>query len=119
MLLSAFCLFTAAVLLGAVLSLSYFGLMRPRWWLGVIHGVIGSAGLIALFFSLGGPVRGVEYGVQSFGTIAAYLAMAGLLIGLGFATLRFFAKRRVTWLIGAHVTVAITAYFFLLAYVAF
>jgi hypothetical protein len=119
MLLPAFYLLTAAVLIGSVVALSYLGLMRWRWWPGAIHGALGTAGLVILFFSLGGPPRGVEFGVQSFGVIAAALATAGLLIGLGFAALNVFAKKRVAWLVGAHVTIAIAGYFFLMAYVVF
>lgn len=118
-LIVAFYLLTAAVLLGAFIALSYAGLIRWRWWPGVIHGALGATGLAILLFSLGGPPRGVEFGVQSFGLIAAALVVAGLLIGLGFAALNLFAKRRVTWLVGAHVTVAIAGYFFLMAYVVF
>jgi hypothetical protein len=119
MLLPAFYLLTATVLIGSVVALSYLGLMRWRWWPGAIHGALGAAGLAVLFFSLGGPPRGVEFGVQSFGIIAAALATAGLLIGLGFAALNLFARKRVTWLVGAHVTIAIAGYFFLMAYVVF
>jgi len=119
MLLPAFYLLSAAVLLGAFLALSYIGLTRWRWWPGVVHGTLGAAGLVVLFLSLGGPVRGAEFGVQSFGIIAAYIATAGLLLGLIIAALHLFAKRRVAWLVGAHVTVAITAYLFLMAYVVF
>jgi hypothetical protein len=118
-LVTSFCILTAAVLLGSFIALSYFGLIRWRWWPGAIHGALGAAGLAILFFSLGGPPRGVEFGVQSFGVIAAALATAGLLIGLGFAALNVFAKKRVAWLVGAHVTIAIAGYFFLMAYVVF
>jgi hypothetical protein len=118
-LIVAFYLLTATVLIGSVVALSYFGLMRWRWWPGVIHGALGATGLAVLFFSLGGPPRGVEFGVQSFGVIAAALAAAGLLIGLVFAGLNLFARRRVTWLVGAHVTVAIAGWLFLMAYVVF
>jgi len=113
----AFYLLTAAVLLGGFVALSHIGLIRWRWWPGVVHGVLGIAGLIALFFSLGGPLRGVEHGVQSFATIAAWIATAGLVAGLGYAALQVFARKRVTWLVGGHVTIAATAYLFLMAYV--
>ena len=119
MLLAAFYILTAAVLLGSFIALSYFGLIRWRWWPGVMHGVIGAAGLAVLFFSLGGAPRGVEFGVQSFGIIAAYIGAAGLLMGLIIAALNFFAKKRASWLVGAHVTVAVAAYLFLMAYVVF
>lgn len=119
MLLSAFYLLTAAVLLGAFIALSYIGLIRWRWWPGAIHGTLGAAGLAVLFFSLGGPPRGVEFGVQSFGAIAAAIASAALLIGLVIAALHLFAKKRAGWLVGAHVTVAIAAWLFLMAYVVF
>ncbi|MGN6147887.1 MAG: hypothetical protein ACTHPD_05050 [Rhizomicrobium sp.] len=119
MLLPAFYILTAAVLLGAFIALSYLGLIRWRWWPGLIHGVLGAAGLLLLFLSLGGPPRGVEFGVQSFGTIAAVTGTAGLLLGLIIAALNFFAKRRAGWLAGAHVTVAIAAWLFLMAYVVF
>ncbi|HEY8950565.1 MAG TPA: hypothetical protein VIM56_16900 [Rhizomicrobium sp.] len=119
MLLLAFYLITAAILLGTLIALSYLGLIRWRWWPGVVHGALGATGLGVLVFSLGGPPRGAEFGVQSFGAIAAYIGAAGLLIGLAIAALNLFAKTRVAWLVGAHVTVAITAYLFLMAYVVF
>lgn len=118
-LIVAFYLVTAAVLLGAVIALSHLGLIRWRWWPGVIHGAIGATGLAILFFSIGGPPRGAEFGVQSFGLIAAVLATVGLFIGLSFAALNLLVKKRVAWLVGAHVTVAMAAYLFLLAYVVF
>ena len=117
MLLPAFYLLTAAVVLGSVIALSHIGLIRWRWWPGAVHGVLGIAGLAALFLSLGGPPRGAEHGVQSFATIAAWIATAGLVVGLGYAALQVFAGRRVTWLVGGHVTIAATAYLFLMAYV--
>ncbi|HSM96126.1 MAG TPA: hypothetical protein VLT91_08785 [Rhizomicrobium sp.] len=118
MLLTAFYFLTAAVLLGSFVALSHIGLMRWRWWPGVIHGALGIAGLTLLFFSLGGPPRGAEHGVQSFTTIAAWIAVAGLAVALVYAALQVFAKKRVAWLVGAHVTVAITAYLFLMAFVS-
>ena len=119
MLLPAFYILTAAVLLGSVVALSHLGLIRWRWWPGIVHGALGATGLAILFFSLGGPARGVEFGVQSFGLIAAALASVGLFIGLSFAALNLFARKRVAWLVGAHVTVAMAAYLFLMAYVVF
>ena len=118
MLTLSFYLLTAAVLLGAFVALSHIGLMRWRWWPGVIHGALGIAGLVLLFLSLGGPPRGMERGVQSFAAIAAWIALGGLLIALVYAALQVLAKKRVAWLVGAHVTVAITAYLFLMAYVS-
>jgi hypothetical protein len=118
-LLFSFYLLTAAVLLGAFIALSYLGLIRWRWWPGAVHGALGATGLAVLFFSLGGPPRGVEFGVQSFGTIAAVIGAAGLLLGLIIAALNFFAKKRAAWLVGAHVTIAIAAWLFLMAYVVF
>lgn len=119
MLLPAFYLLTAAVLLGMYLSLFYLGILPRRSWIaGAIHGLLAAAGLALLFLSLGGPERGVEHGVQSFGAIAAAIASAALVIGLGFVALQLFAKKRVAWLIGAHATVALTAYLFLMAYIA-
>src|SRR5512146_1925718 len=96
---------TAAVLLGRVLALFYLGILPRRSWMaGAIHALLAAAGFFILVLSLGGAARGAEYGVQSFGAIAAVIAAAALLIGLTFAALHIFAKKRVGWLVGAHVT---------------
>jgi len=114
----SFYLLTAAVLLGLVLALFYVGFLPRRSWIaGAVHGGLAAAGLIALVLSLGGPPRGVEYGVQSFGLIAAIVASIALLIGLGVVGLQFFRQRTVSGLVGLHVTVGLGAYFFLMAYV--
>lgn len=120
MLSIAFYVLTAAVLLGFYLSLYYLGLIERRsWFLSLLHGGLAAAGLAILFASLGGAPRGVEYGVQSFGAIAAAMALAAVFVALIFLALWMFANKRVTWLIGLHATVALTAYCFLLAYVVF
>ena len=120
MLSIAFYVLTAAILLGLYLSLYYLGFVERRsWFLSLLHGGLAAAGLAVLFASLGGAPRGVEYGVQSFGLIAACIALAAVFIALVFLALMMLAKTRVTWLIGLHVTVALTAYCFLLAYVVF
>jgi|SRR5690348_6481454 len=116
----SFYLLTAAVLIGLVLALFYVGLLPRRSWIaGGVHAALAATGLVLLILSLGGAARGADYGVQSFGAIAAVIATTALLIGLTFAGLQIFAKRRVNWLVGAHVTIGITAYFFLMAYLTF
>jgi hypothetical protein len=116
MLLMAFYVLSAAVVMGLGLSLFYVGLIQWRSWIvAALHGVIAAAGLGILVFALRGPAHGFSHGVQSFGEIAAILAAATLVFGCIFL---FFPRvSRRGWLIGAHATLGIAAYVFLSGYV--
>ncbi|MGN6517139.1 MAG: hypothetical protein ACTHLR_15010 [Rhizomicrobium sp.] len=120
MLLPAFYILTAAVLIGLGLALFHLGILPWRsWMVGLIHALLALTGLVLLIAALGGPARGAEYGVQSFGLIATALGYIAFAIGLVVAGLQILAKKSVGWLIGAHVTLGIAAYFILMTYVAF
>jgi hypothetical protein len=116
MLLTAFYILSAAVVLGLGLSLFHLGVVPWRSWIvAALHGVVAATGLGVLVFALKGPVRGFAHGVDSFGEIAALLAAAALLLGSIFL---FFPKTsRHGWLIGAHATLGIAAFVFLSGYV--
>ena len=116
MLLAAFYIWAAAVIVGMVLSLFHLGLVSWRSWVvAAIHGGAGAVGLGTLIWALQAPAQGFAHGVQSFGKIAAVLAAAALLIGSFFL---FSAGARMRgWLIGAHATLGIAAFVFLSGYV--
>ncbi len=119
MLSLAFVLLSATAVLGIALALLHVrGPSAPPWMIGVLHGVLGAAGLGTLLLALRGPPRGLLTGVASFGPIAAVLAVGALLAGLGIVTLARRSGRGIGLLIAVHGTVAITAYVLLAAYVS-
>lgn len=71
----------------------------------------GTIGLVTLLLALRGPVRGVETGVGSFGTMSAAL-FAGALI-TGTALLLLHRRRSV---MAIHAAIAITGYAIVLAW---
>ena len=114
-----FYILSAALLLGLTLSLFYLGIVRVRlWWLAAVHGTLGAAGFGALIFAWNGRAQDVARGVEGFGKLAAILAGVTLAIGVTILLLPTFGHRRPNWVIGAHATMGIAAYVFLLAYVA-
>jgi len=119
MLLPAFYVLTATVLIGLYLSLHYLGLTKRSWFVSLLHGALAAGGVALLFASLTGAPRGAEYGVQSFGAIAGAIALGAMAVALLFLGLMMFARKRIAWLIGLHAVIALTAYSFLLAYVVF
>jgi len=118
MLSLAFAILSAAVAAGIVLALLHLRGTPPRGAVGVLHGMAGAAGLLALLLALRGPPRGVLTGVASFGAIAAVVAAVALAVGLVVAALARRSHRAVGLLIGTHATLAITAYVLLIAYVS-
>ncbi len=85
MLLLSFSVLVAAALLGsclAALHLPTGKAMLPGWPLGLLHGLLGAAGLVMLLLALRGPPRGEAMGVGPFGRIAAVLLAMALLAGL-------------------------------------
>lgn len=87
------------------------GASRPPLAAGVAHGVTGLSGLVALLFCLGGPPRGVDAGVGSFGTISAVLFIAAGLTGIVILTFR-----RNAVMMAIHAGIAIIGYVLLLAW---
>lgn len=108
---------TLAVAFGAALGLWHLrateGTSRPPVSVGIVHGLIGAAGLVVLLLSLRGPPRGVAAGAESFGKVAAVIFGAALLTGLA-VLLRRRKVPAVTMAI--HSGLAITAYVLLLAW---
>lgn len=119
MLNAAFALLIVAVLMGSLLAVGYLreGAVLPPVALGALHGAIALAGLAFLLLALGGPPRGVEQGLGSFGTIAAVLIALAALIGLAQFALRLRRRRLPGTLIGAHAMLAIGGFVVLLVYV--
>jgi hypothetical protein len=119
MLIAAFVTLTLAVLLGATLGVLYLrgpAAASAPWPMAALHALLGIAGLVCLLFSLGGPPRGVEFGVGSFGAISAVLLVLAALAGLGVLLLYRLKRRRVGTLIGLHATLAISGFVILAAY---
>jgi len=84
---------------------------RPPLAAGITHGIIGTTGLVALLLALRGPVRGVETGVGSFGTISATLFAVASVTGVALLLLR-----RKPLVMAIHAGIAITGYMLLLAW---
>jgi hypothetical protein len=115
MLLAAFYLMSAAVMLGMGLSLFHLGVVSWRSWIvAALHGMAGAIGLGVLIFALKGPAYGFANGVESFGKIAVILAAVALAGGIIILFRPAFARRG--WPIGAHATLGIAAYVFLSGY---
>jgi len=119
MLIAGFTILAASVLFGcalAVLHLRNNG--GAPWTLAALHGLLGIAGLILLVLALGGPLRGVDQGVDSFGMIAAIVIAVATLFGSGLLAMHLFKKRRFFGLlIGTHATLAVYGFVFLAIYV--
>ena len=120
MLFFAFWVLSATVTLGAFLAFMY---LRAAHVLpsavAITHGSLGAFGIAALAYALSRePIRGVAYGVSSFGVVAAALGGLALLLGFTIALLKWRTNRRVGLLIGVHATFAVAAYTLLLAYVS-
>ncbi len=118
MLLAAFYILLAAVVLGMGASLFHLGLVPRRSWIvAALHGIVAVTGLGVLVFALiKSPAHGFANGVQSFGEFAAILVAAALAFGCGF--LFFPQSARRSWIIGAHATLGIAAFVFLSGYLA-
>ena len=110
---------TAAVLAGTVLAFWHLraaeGVGRPPGWTGLAHGLGGAVGLALLLLALRGPPRAVAEGAGTFGTIAAWLFGAALLVG-GLVWVR---RRRGPMLtILLHAVMAVTGWVMLIAWVS-
>jgi hypothetical protein len=119
MLIAGFAILGAAVFSGCALAVLHLRNNRGApWTLAALHGLLGVAGLICLIVALGGPLRGVDQGVDSFGIIAATLIAVATLFGCGLLAMHLFKKRRFAeLLIGTHATFAVGGFVFLAVYV--
>jgi hypothetical protein len=89
----------------------------PPLSLAALHGLVAIIGLCCLALALGGPPRGVEQGMDSFGLIAAALFTLAALVGVTMLTARIREKRIAGALIGIHATLAVSGFVILAAYV--
>lgn len=114
----AFALVLVAAAFGAVLVWMNLapGRVAPRWPYGVLHAVLGAAGLATLTLALRGPPRGEAMGVGAFGRIAAWLLVLALLSGLVLLSSRLRRRPLTSGPVGIHATVAISAIAILAAY---
>jgi hypothetical protein len=120
MLIAAFAILGAALLLGSVLAVLHLrepGAARPPRRFGALHGLLGIAGFLALLLALRGPARGLETGTASFGLIAAALVGLALLAGGGILATRLLRRRLPGALLGIHATLAVGGVVILAAYV--
>lgn len=109
-------LLALAVIAGTVLALWHMrattAAQRPPLAVGIAHGLVGTAGFVALLLALRGPPRGVASGAAQFGTMAAVLFGLALLAGVGVLLVR----RRAAATIAIHAGLAIGAYVLFLAW---
>lgn len=118
MLFGAFAVLLIAAVLGGVLAVPHLrgGSTTPGWGGGVLHGVTGCAGFVALLIALAGPPRGDAMGVGGFGRVAAMLLALALLVGLTIVLARLRRRRVPGLLIGIHAMVAVSAVVILAGY---
>jgi len=108
------------VVLGATLALLYLrDSGRRKTGLGVVHGVIGAAGLCLLVLALRGPRRGDAMGVGSFGLAASVLFGVALAIGPAIPLLWRRSPRGAGVAVAIHAGFAITAFVLFLAWTSF
>ena len=119
MLIVAFVILGAAMLLGSVLAVLHTreGAAPPPWRLGALHGLIAIGGLACLGLALRGPPRGLDQGTGSFGMIAAVLVALAAVAGVALLSARFRRRRLSGTLIGVHATLAVSGFVVLIVYV--
>jgi hypothetical protein len=101
--------------LGGILALRYLRGDRLPLWVGVIHGVTGTAGLGLLLLALQGPSRGEAMGVGSFGVTAAMLFSIAAVLGLLILILH--RRPRIAGIaVATHASLAIAAFVLFLAW---
>jgi hypothetical protein len=105
------------VALGTTLALLYLR-GRRMWFVAIVHGVVGAAGLALLVLALRGPRHGDAMGAGSFGSIAAVLFGVALAFGLSVPLLRTRSPRIGGVVIATHASVAITGFVLLLAWIS-
>jgi hypothetical protein len=119
MLIAAFYVLGAAVLLGSILAVWN---LRPRtaappWPLAALHASAAIGGLVCLALALRGPPRGLDQGTGSFGIISAVLVALAALVGGRMLAGRLRKQRPASTLIGVHAMLAIGGFVILIAYV--
>jgi len=119
MLIAAFVILGVAVLLGSVLAVLHLQTesSTPPWSLAALHGLLAVGGLSCLVLALGGPPRGLDQGVASFGIIATTLITLAALIGVALLATRIFKIRIAEIMIGIHATLAVSGFVILAVYV--
>ena len=119
MLIAAFIILGIAVLLGSVLAVLHLQTesSTPAWSLAALHGFLAVGGLSCLALALGGPPRGLDQGVASFGIVATSLITLAALIGVALLSKRIFKTRISGMMIGIHATFAVSGFVILTAYV--
>lgn len=121
MLIFAFWVLSATVMLGTFLAFMYLHAKHvlPSA-VAISHGSLGAFGIVVLAYALfREPIRGAAYGVSSFGLVAVVLGGVALLLGLVIALVTRRPGRRIGLLIGAHASFAVAAYILLMTYVSF
>jgi len=117
----AFLILGIAVLLGAALFVMHLrgnGAAGPApWRLAALHGVVGVGGLICLVLALRAPPPRIDQGTAGFGAISVALLAVAALLGGGIFVIRLAKNGRAGSLIGIHVTLAISGFVILAAYV--
>lgn len=119
MLIAAFIVLAAAVLLGSGLAVAHLrseAAAAVPAWLGALHALLGLGGLGLLALALRGPPRGLTQGTASFGMISAALIALAALFGGGILARRLRASRAGA-LLGIHATLAVSGFVMLAAYV--
>jgi hypothetical protein len=84
-LIAAVAVLGVAFAIGLWLGCLYMLVERPPGRLtliGMLHGMVGAAGVAMLLFALQGPPRAVKFGAGGFGTVAAVLLAAALAGGV-------------------------------------
>jgi hypothetical protein len=107
-LMLAFYTLCAAAALGAGLAVPYLrGSASPPWPLGLVHGALGAAGLVALLFVLRHGLPPSAMGTAGFAPAAASLLAIALLLGLVIGLKR---RRPAGVLVAVHASVAIAGF---------
>lgn len=118
MLTVAFTTLLLAVLVGSLLAVLDMptGTATPHWPLAALHGIAALGGLGCLALALRGPVRGLDQGTASFGTISAWLLATAALLGLSLLAARLRKRRLPGFQIGMHASLAASGFVLLAAY---
>jgi hypothetical protein len=90
----------------------------PPLLMRATHGVLGAAGLAALFLTMGTPAVGANAGVGPFRMDAVVLLSAALLLGLGILVTFRIAPKSAGAVIALHATIAMFGLAILAAYVS-
>jgi hypothetical protein len=119
MLIAAFVILAAAVLLGSWLAVLYLRTEggAPSWTLAALHGSLAIAGLGCLALALRGPPRGLDQGMASFGLIAAVLMASAAVLGAGFLATRLRQRQPAGMAVAVHATLAVSGFVILAVYV--